>query len=619
MEDFIGLIILVIGVAIGLYLVFSIVHIVREYERLVVFFFGRLQGARGPGIVLLIPFVQQSVKVDLRERFLEVPQQTCITKDNAPISIDFLVYSKVFQPDVTVTAVTDFTGASQALAATTLRAVIGDIPLDDVLAKREEINHTLRAKLDEVTERWGVKITSVEIREIVPPRDIQEAMNRQMSAERNRRANITESEGTRQATINVAEGDKQSNILRAEGDRQSQILRAEGYANALHTIFGAASGIDEKTMALQYLEALKTLAAGESTKWIVPMELSELTRPITAAMRRDAAVGQHAGRRAEDTAGGMIRGLFRTVGTAIGLVTGAYLAMVAVRGSRALVRPVVRPFLPDAPDAPATPADIGLEYESVRFTTDDGVTLSGWLIPAARETRTAVIVLHGFSGHRLPELAAFVPWLHERHHVLQFDFRGHGQSEGNLVTLGSHERRDVAAAVRFAESRGLGPTALFGISMGAAIAIVSAPDLPVAAVVADASFADIRHPVTSRLREGRYPLPRIGARMVVGGAMLRARARLMDPIRAVAGIAPRALLLIAPREDQLISWRQSLRLYEAAGEPKELMVVEGAGSRGGLLRWIRRHIGRACSISWSAIWSRPPVLLTRADTHRFAE
>jgi len=285
MEDLTGLIILVIGLVLGLWLLFSIVHIVREYERLVVFFFGRLQGARGPGIVLLIPFVQQSVKVDLRERFLEVPQQTCITKDNAPISIDFLVYSKVFQPDVTVTAVTDFTGASQALAATTLRAVIGDIPLDDVLAKREEINHTLRAKLDEVTERWGVKITSVEIREIVPPRDIQEAMNRQMSAERNRRANITESEGTRQATINVAEGDKQSNILRAEGERQSQILRAEGYANALQTIFGAASGIDEKTMALQYLEALKTLADGTSTKWIVPMELSELTRPITAAMR----------------------------------------------------------------------------------------------------------------------------------------------------------------------------------------------------------------------------------------------------------------------------------------------------------------------------------------------
>ncbi len=291
MDQLVGPIVIAIVAVIVLWLLFSIINIVREYERLVVFLFGRLQGARGPGIVLLVPIVQQAVKVDLRERFLEVPQQTCITKDNAPISIDFLVYSKVFDPAETVTAVTDFTGASQALAATTLRAVIGDIPLDDVLAKREEINHILRAKLDEVTERWGVKITSVEIREISPPRDIQDAMNRQMSAERNRRAVITESEGTRQATINVAEGDKQSNILRAEGDRQSQILRAEGYANALQTIFTAASGIDQKTMALQYLEALKALAAGESTTWIVPMELSELTRPIGSAMRQMASTG----------------------------------------------------------------------------------------------------------------------------------------------------------------------------------------------------------------------------------------------------------------------------------------------------------------------------------------
>ena len=166
----------------------------------------------------------------------------------------------------------------EALAATTLRAVIGDIPLDDVLAKREEINNILRAKLDEVTHRWGVKITNVEIREIVPPRDIQEAMNRQMSAERNRRANITESEGTRQATINVAEGDKQSAILRAEGERQAQVLRAEGFSNALKTIFGAAKGVDEKTMTL--------------TKWIVPMELAELSRPLGGMMRAAREAGE---------------------------------------------------------------------------------------------------------------------------------------------------------------------------------------------------------------------------------------------------------------------------------------------------------------------------------------
>ena len=290
MDEIVPIVILVVVALVLLFLIWSTINIVRQYERLVIFTLGRVSnGSAGPGLVLLVPIIQQPVKVDLREFYIELPPQTCITKDNAPISIDFLVYSKVFDPEQSVTAITSFSGASQALAATTLRAVIGDIPLDDVLAKREEINHILRAKLDEVTERWGVKITSVEIREIVPPRDIQDAMNRQMSAERNRRAVITESEGTRQATINVAEGDKQSNILRAEGERQSQILRAEGFSNALQTIFGAAQGIDEKTMSLQYLDALKALASGESTKWIVPMELSELTRPISQVMRKMSA------------------------------------------------------------------------------------------------------------------------------------------------------------------------------------------------------------------------------------------------------------------------------------------------------------------------------------------
>jgi alpha-beta hydrolase superfamily lysophospholipase len=298
----------------------------------------------------------------------------------------------------------------------------------------------------------------------------------------------------------------------------------------------------------------------------------------------------------------MIRGLLRAAGRLIGLLTGAYLAFVAVRGSRQLVRPEVRPFLPDPPEAPATPADLGLDYEAVRFTTDDGVTLSGWLVPSARDTRTAVILLHGFSGHRLPELAAFVPWLQERHHVLQFDFRGHGESDPSTITLGTRERRDVAAAVRFAEGRGLGPIALFGVSMGAAVALVAAPDLPVAAVVADAAFAELHHPIANRMREVGYPLAGLGARAIVAGATLRTRSRLTDPLHAVARIAPRPLLLIAPREDQLISWRQSLRLYEAAGDPKELMVVDGAAHaeayavdpvayRQRVLGFLERHLG----------------------------
>jgi alpha-beta hydrolase superfamily lysophospholipase len=290
------------------------------------------------------------------------------------------------------------------------------------------------------------------------------------------------------------------------------------------------------------------------------------------------------------------------LGRAVGLIAVAYLAFVAVRGSKLLVSPVVRPFEPDPAGAPASPADIGLDYESVRFTTDDGVTLSGWLIPAARETPTAVIVLHGFSGNRLAELEAFVPWLHDRHHVLQLDFRGHGESDPGFVTFGSHERRDVAAAVDFLRSRGLGPIALFGVSMGAAIAILAGPDLPVAAIVADSPFAELHHPVGNRMREVGYPLPAIGSRAIVAAAAVRTRSRLPDPIRAVAHLAPRALLVIAPKEDQLISWRQGLRLYEAAGEPKELLVVEGAGHAGGygvepetyrrrVLDFLDRHLG----------------------------
>jgi regulator of protease activity HflC (stomatin/prohibitin superfamily) len=172
------------------------------------------------------------------------------------------------------------------VATTTLRAVIGDIGLDEVLSKRDQINELLRVKLDEVTERWGGKVTTVEIREIVPPRDVQDAMNRQLSAERTRRAVITESEGQRQAAINVAEGTKQAEILKAEGDRQAAILRAQGFSEALQQIFSAAKGIDQKTMALQYLEALKALGASPSTKFVIPTEFTRLVEPFTGYLER---------------------------------------------------------------------------------------------------------------------------------------------------------------------------------------------------------------------------------------------------------------------------------------------------------------------------------------------
>jgi regulator of protease activity HflC (stomatin/prohibitin superfamily) len=278
-----------IGVVALLLVVFlaSAIKIVPEYRRIVVFRLGRCIGAKGPGLVLLIPFVDRPVTVDLREQVREIPAQQSITQDNAPLSIDFLWYYKVFDPVQSVLQVQNFELAAQGIATTTLRSVIGGILLDGVLSEREKINTSLRARLDEVTERWGVKVTNVEIREIVPPRDVQDSMNRQLTAERTRRAVVTESTGTREAAINVAQGDKQSNILKAEGEKQAailraegeksaQLLRAEGYQKALTAIFAAAKDIDQKTMTLQYFETLKSMAASPATKYIFPMEFTSM-------------------------------------------------------------------------------------------------------------------------------------------------------------------------------------------------------------------------------------------------------------------------------------------------------------------------------------------------------
>lgn len=270
---------------IGLAIVAFAVRVVQEYERLVVFRVGRCVGPRGPGLVLLLPFVERGVKVDLREQVREIPHQTSITLDNVTIAIDFIWYYKVVDSVQSVIQVGNFEAAAQGMATTTLRSVIGAILLDDVLSEREHINQTIRVKLDEVTERWGVKVTNVEIREIIPPDDIQDAMTRQMTAERMRRAVVTESTGHREAAVNVAQGekeaailvadgDKQSNILRAEGDREAQLLRAEGYSAGLQRIYDIAKDVDENTMTLQYFDALKEIGASPSTKYIFPMEFA---------------------------------------------------------------------------------------------------------------------------------------------------------------------------------------------------------------------------------------------------------------------------------------------------------------------------------------------------------
>lgn len=283
------LLLCVVGFLFFLFVIFlmNAIRIVPEYQRLVVFRLGRCIGQKGPGLVLLIPVIDRAVRVDLREQVREIPHQTSITKDNAPIAIDFVWYFKVLDPVASVIQVANFEQAAQQMATTTLRAVIGGILLDDVLSQRDHINQTLRVKLDEATERWGVKVNNVEIREIIPPREVQDAMTRQMSAERLRRAVVTESTGTREAAINVAEGEKQAAILKAEGqkqaailqaegERQAQILRAEGFAIALEKIFAAAKAVDQKTMTLQYFETLKALGSGAATKFIFPMEFTSL-------------------------------------------------------------------------------------------------------------------------------------------------------------------------------------------------------------------------------------------------------------------------------------------------------------------------------------------------------
>jgi regulator of protease activity HflC (stomatin/prohibitin superfamily) len=233
-------------------------------------------GIKGPGLVFVNPVTDRTSLVDLRERFLEIPQQTAITQDNASISIDFIIFYKVVDPAMSVLEVQNFAVAAQNVAATTLRSVVGDMMLDDVLSKREEMNASLRIRLDDVTERWGVKVTTVEVREVNPPSGVLEAMTRQMSAERTRRAVITEAQGQKEAAITLAEGNRQAAILGAEGERAAAILRAEGLAAGLDRLSAVGRDLDATTMRLQYFETLKEVGTAPSTKIVVPMELGGL-------------------------------------------------------------------------------------------------------------------------------------------------------------------------------------------------------------------------------------------------------------------------------------------------------------------------------------------------------
>ncbi len=267
--------------------------IVQQYQRMVLQRFGTYIGNKRPGIHLLIPFLYHGTKVDLRERVTRVPTQKYITADNVVVDMDFVIYYRVMedQVDRAVLEVQNFEQAVINLAFATLRAVIGAIELATALSERERIRDEVQLRMDEVTSRWGVKVSQVEINEVDPPQGVKAAMERQKSAEAIKTADITESEGQRQAQINRAEGEKQAAILQAEGLRQADILqaqgeqqatvlRADGFSTALDRIYNVARTVDARTMSLQYFDTLKSLGASPSTKFIFPMEFTSMLAPF---------------------------------------------------------------------------------------------------------------------------------------------------------------------------------------------------------------------------------------------------------------------------------------------------------------------------------------------------
>ncbi|MFP4218648.1 MAG: SPFH domain-containing protein [Salinarchaeum sp.] len=252
------------------------VEIVDAYEKRALTVFGEFRKLLEPGINFVPPFVSRTYRFDMRTQTLDVPRQEAITRDNSPVTADAVVYIKVMDAKKAFLEVDDYKKAVSNLAQTTLRAVLGDMELDDTLNKRQEINAKIRRELDEPTDEWGIRVESVEVREVNPSKDVQEAMEEQTSAERRRRAMILEAQGERRSAIETAEGDKQSNIIRAQGEKQSQILEAQG--DAISTVLRAksAESMGERAVIEKGMETLSDIGQGESTTFVVPQELSSL-------------------------------------------------------------------------------------------------------------------------------------------------------------------------------------------------------------------------------------------------------------------------------------------------------------------------------------------------------
>src|SRR6056297_1359174 len=256
--------------------IWQTVEIVDAYEKEALTVFGEYRKLLEPGFNLIPPFVSRTYAFDMRTQTLDVPRQEAITRDNSPVTADAVVYIKVMDAKKAFLQVDDYKRAVSNLAQTTLRAVLGDMELDDTLNKRQEINARIREELDEPTDEWGIRVESVEVREVNPSKDVQQAMEQQTSAERRRRAMILEAQGERRSAVEQAEGDKQSNIIRAQGEKQSQILEAQG--DAISTVLRArsAESMGERAIIERGMETLSEIGQGESTTFVLPQELSSL-------------------------------------------------------------------------------------------------------------------------------------------------------------------------------------------------------------------------------------------------------------------------------------------------------------------------------------------------------
>ena len=268
-----------------LVVIFRSIRIIPQASAGVVERLGRYHKTLTPGLNLLVPFIDRlRPLLDMREQVVSFPPQPVITKDNLTVSIDTVVYFQVTDARAATYEIANYLGAVEQLTTTTLRNVVGGLNLEEALTSRDNINGQLRVVLDEATGKWGLRVSRVELKAIDPPVSIQDSMEKQMRAERDRRAAILTAEGTKQAAILEAEGSRQSAILQAEGDAKAAVLRADGEAQAIQTVFNAIhkGDPDPKLLAYQYLLTLPKLAEGESNKlWIIPSEFTEALKGIS--------------------------------------------------------------------------------------------------------------------------------------------------------------------------------------------------------------------------------------------------------------------------------------------------------------------------------------------------